>query len=226
MMNDTASPPARTGRVKWGRIISLAGALGLCVSFFLPHWGDMGVSSPLEWMGQVTDGLKRVRFSDLLALPIVLPFLTAAMLVPLLAFRMVRRTDTLKGVGIFLAWGQSVVCLVLLSAGLVVTGYILIYAWHVGYTILIEWYAQPTVGLAGLVLAFLALVLARLPRKAAASLFALWLYHLTFFLSWIIAQYSAYDGSVLSGLCVSFFACGALVIGSAIDWFQCRPRAA
>jgi uncharacterized membrane protein len=59
-----------------------------------------------------------------------------------------------------------------------------------------------------------------LPRKVAAVQFALWIYCLA---------YVAYVATILfpfmvifAGMCLTIAACGALVIGSAIDWFQCR----
>ena len=65
-------------------------------------------------------------------------------------------------------------------------------------------------------LAIVALVRSSLPRKTAATQFALWAYWLTFF-----TYTASRQESMLVGLWLSIVASVALAIGSAIDWFQC-----
>jgi hypothetical protein len=222
-MNDTASPPAQTGRVKWGRIISLIGALGLCVSFFLPSFffsKDMGVvvDSAARLLFDVS---RRQTWYDL-SLVFILPFLATAMLSPLLAFRCVPRVDTAKGIGRFLAWVQCAICLIPMLAGVTREGYTVAAFRLSGDWPRIGLCIPPAVGLAGMLLATLALIRACPSRSAATALSALGLYSCAIFGDHLLR---AYDG-VYYGLWVSLAASGLLALGAVIDWFQSRPRAA
>jgi hypothetical protein len=216
-MNDTAFVPARLRPILWGRIISLLGALGLCVSFFLPHMAYC-ISYSSGRIVSVDFAPIDILISHYGQDVFILPFFAAALLVPLLAFRAVPRVDAAKSVGKFLAWTDCAICLSSLVVGLAwfIHSFCLpIYgAWmdagDLGYGLL-------DVGFVVLGLAIVALMRSHLPRKAAAAQFALWAYFLTFF---------TYDEKAFlyTGYWLSLAACGLLVLGSAIDWFQCRPR--
>ena len=240
-MNDTAVPPARNSRVKWGRIICLAGAVGLCVSFFMPQIRESYFSpqSPEETVaeGETIGHGEPVEIAPVLLptiggggfpvaawLPDLMPFFAAILLLPVLAFRAVPRLDAAKGVGQFLAWADLAICLAALIAGM---GWFMYYCcllvdlcwdglgWRVSPPLA---YALLAVRICGLALAVIALVRSCLPRKAAAARFALWAYYPVF-----IASNSVTEDFTYAGLWLSLAASGALVIGSAIDWFQCRP---
>lgn len=209
-MTDVAQIAAQPRRILWGRIISLLGAAGLCVSFFLPHF--QGIAAPIETLVFMDS------FDDPM---IIIPFFAAALLVPLVAFRAVPRVDAAKGAAKFLAWAQFATCLLALltSLGSLTYGFILASR---GSAILKPIaYAMVPVGVAGLVLAAVALVRSPLPGKAATAMFALWAYYLTLF-AWAAVDWV----DIHFGMWVSLAACGALVLGSAIDWFQCRPARA
>lgn len=206
-MNDTAGIPARNSRVKWGRIISLAGALSLCVSFFMPHVS--GLRAPIGVLVSI----------DLLDDSIILPpFFAAALLLPLLLFAVVLQMDAAAGARRFLSWVQCTICLLVLITSLAWHSYSIWMSWPGFVAVPIVLYVLLGVGFVALVLTIVALVSSRLARKAAASQFALWTYYLAFF----TAIASLHDNIICAGLWLSLVACGALVIGSAIDWFQCR----
>jgi hypothetical protein len=213
----SGSPKPR--HILWGRIISLLGAAGLCVSFFLPSFffsKDMGVvvDSAARLLIDVS---RRQTWYDL-SLVFILPFLATAMLAPLLAFRCVSRVDTPRGIGRFLAWVQCAICLIPMLAGVMRGGYTVAAFRLSGDWPRIGLCIPPAVGLAGLLLATVALIRACPPRSAATALSALGLYSCAIFGDHLLR---AYDG-VYYGLWVSLAACAALAIGSAIDWFQCR----
>jgi len=199
--------PARTGRVKWGRIISLVGALVLCVSFFLKHL--FALPAPV--------GILVSMFSlvDALVLP---PFFAAALLLPLMVSELVPQINAAAGARKLVSWAQITISLTLLITGLAALGH-LFWAWAGGLgSVPRPVYSLPVVGFVVLVLAVVALVRSRLARKVAAAKFALWTYHVVFF-----SCVATVNDDVVAGLWLSLAACAALVIGSAIDWFQCRP---
>ena len=213
-MNDTASPPAQTGRVKWGRIISLAGAAGLCVSFFLPNIDIMTTGAPVELIGNTS--LLPLAKSSYIVIP---PFIGAALLLPVLAFRASPHVDASKSGGTLLAWAQCVISLAVLILSLAwVTWMLVDVAFNPPASVLAIVYAIAAEGFLVLVLTVMSLIRSRLARKAAATLFALWSYYLVFFICLATTH-----GPFYIGLWLSIAACGALMIGSAIDWFQCRP---
>jgi len=67
-------------------------------------------------------------------------------------------------------------------------------------------------------LAVIALVRARLPRKAAAAQFALWGFCIMVFIPLLWSVHKP----LFAGMWVSIASCGLLIIGAAVDWFQCR----
>ena len=213
-MNDTPSPPAQPGRIMWGRIISLAGAAGLCVSFFLPNIDIMTTGAPVELIGNTS--LLPLAKSSYIVIP---PFIGAALLLPVLAFRASPHVDASKSGGTLLAWAQCVISLAVLILSLAwVTWMLVDVAFNPPASVLAIVYAIAAEGFLVLVLTVMSLIRSRLARKAAATLFALWSYYLVFFICLATTH-----GPFYIGLWLSLAASGALVIGSAIDWFQCRP---
>jgi lysylphosphatidylglycerol synthetase-like protein (DUF2156 family) len=204
-MTDLDSQPTLPGRFKWGRIVSLAGAAGLCVSFFMPQIAVRGPGSLVEAM---------VENGGMFLVAIGLPFLAAILLLPLLAFRAVPRVDGVAGVGKFLAWAVCAICLAVLITGL---GGIALAFVHNGFRSDVP-FVHGAIMCLSLVLAIIAMVRSRLPRKAAAAQFALGVCCLAYF-----AFFTTVDTTVYAGLWLSLAASGALTIGSAIDWFQCCP---
>ena len=79
-------------------------------------------------------------------------------------------------------------------------------------------HAVTAVMVVSLVLAIVAVVRSRLPRKAAAAQFALGASCLAYFAFFAVEAFPIH-----AGLWLSLAASGMLVVGSAIDWFQCRP---
>jgi hypothetical protein len=79
-------------------------------------------------------------------------------------------------------------------------------------------HAVTAVMVVSLVLAIVAMVRSRLPRKASAAQFALGASCLAYF-----AFFAIEDFTIHAGLWLSLAASGMLAIGAAIDWFQCRP---
>jgi hypothetical protein len=125
--------------------------------------------------------------------------------------------DAYKGAGQFLAWADIAICLSTLITGLGWFAYSYLPVVLGSMYLPRIAYPTPVVGGVGLVLTVIALVRSCLPRKAAASQFALWVYYLSIFAG------TATEVSIIyAGLWLTIAACGALVIGSAIDWFQCR----
>jgi hypothetical protein len=82
-------------------------------------------------------------------------------------------------------------------------------------------YALSAVSVTTLALAVVSLVRNPLPRKVAAVQFALWTYCLAY-VAYVATVWFTFM-VIFAGMCLSLAACAALVIGSAIDWFQCRP---
>jgi len=209
-MTDLDSCPTPPGRFKWGRVISLAGAAGLCVSFFMKQVVDI---VPFEWCLESVDGLWTM-------VSFCLPFLAAILLLPLLAFRAVPRVDGARGVGKFLAVAVCAICLSAVTIGL---GWLTLFIYSpVQHSSIASKmpviYAVTAVTAVSLVLAIIAMVRSGLPRKAAAAQFALGTSCLAYFAFFAIAGFSIH-----AGLWISLAASGMLAIGSAIDWFQCRP---
>ena len=99
-MADLDPSPSQPGRFKWGRIVSLAGAAGLCASFFMQQTVEV---VPFEWCIESVDNLW-------LMVCFCLPFTAAILLLPLLAFRAVPRVDGAPGVGKFLAVAICAIC--------------------------------------------------------------------------------------------------------------------
>jgi hypothetical protein len=211
--------------VKWGRIVSLAGALGLCASFFLPHFvfyvcfasdgktPTVVIDVPVE--GVTTGNGSSVEFG--------LPWFAAAVLLPVLAFRAVPRMDVAKSAGKFLAWAQCAICLFVLFIGLGSTIYEFA-EWRRNSTgIPALAYPFPAAGVVVLTLAIISVVRSPLPRKVAAAQFALWAYYLAYFAILVVVDCT---DPVFAGLWLSLAASGLLTIGAAVDWFQCRPQAA
>jgi hypothetical protein len=211
--------PARNGQFKWGRIIALAGAVGLCVSFFMPQIGFIVTSFGAGAGAGVVVAVAPVDTLNLGVTNLVsscLPFLAAVLLLPLLASRVVPRVDAAKVAGKCLAWSQCAICLSVLIIGLGGITYFLVPVALGSMGVDPLGYAMPPVGVGALLLAVVALVRSPLLRKAAAAQFALWAYYLADFI------YAATMQEVLhAGMWLSIAASGALVIGSAIDWFQC-----
>jgi hypothetical protein len=193
------------GRFKWGRIVSLAGAAGLCASFFMPQIDIWGPRVPVS-LAVDSHGLMLVVFC--------LPFTAAILLLPLVAFRTVPRVDGSPGVGKFLAWSVCAICLAAVTAGL---GWIALAFTQRGFGSDAP-FVYTAIMCLSLVLAIIAMVRSRLPRKAAAAQFALGVCCLAYF-----AFYAIEFADIRAGLWVSIAASGMLVIGSAIDWVQCRP---
>lgn len=218
-MNDTGCRPDPNSPTQWGRMFGLAGMLGLCVSFFMPHLvyhivyvtggGRSEAFSPAELLGRSSTHL----------VGICLPFIAGILLLPMLAFRAMPRLDTAKVAGKFQAWATCAICLFVLIVGLgsLTCGIVFFPFGYSSMYIPPLWYALPLVGIGALSLAIAALVRSSLPRKAAAAQFALWAYCLTYF-----TYTASQQESMRVGLWLSIAASGALVIGSAIDWFQCR----
>jgi hypothetical protein len=212
-MTDLDSSPTPPGRFKWGRVISLAGAAGLCVSFFM----DQGVDIvPFEWCIESVDNLWVIMVS------FFLPFTATILLLPLLAFRAVPRVDGARGVGKFLAVAVCAICLSAVTIGL---GWLTLFFYipgSLGFSSIASEmpviHAVTAVTAASLVLAIIAMVRSRLPRKAIAAQFALGTSCLAYFAFFAIEGFSIH-----AGLWVSLAGSGMLAIGSAIDWFQCRP---
>ena len=204
-MTDLDSQPTLPGRFKWGRIVSLAGAAGLCVSFFMPQIAVRGPGSLVEAM---------VENGGMFLVAIGLPFLAAILLLPLLAFRAVPRVDGAASVGKFLAVADCAICLSVVTIGLAWMTYI-IWPGVTGLGWFVLFYAVPDITGVSLVLAIVAMVRSRLPRKAAAAQFALGTTCLAYFAFFAIADFTKY-----AGLWLSLAASGMLAIGSAIDWFQ------
>ena len=223
-MTDTAHDAAgipseapRTRRIMWGRIISLSGVLGLCTSFFSPH-----VAYTVCWAsgrGTINDfaPVDIVKSGDLTSEAFILPFLAAVLLGPLLALRSLPQLDVPIRVGKALAWVHCTACLCLHICGLAmfIRGFRLPgMAWicpgDLGYMMLIF-------GLILLGLAMIALGRSTLPRKAAAAQFAMAAYFLTFF------SFNPRVVGLYAGFWLSMTGSALLVIGAAVDWFQCRP---
>ena len=211
-MTDLDSSPTPPGRFKWGRVVSLAGAAGLCVSFFMKQGVDI---VPFEWCLESVDGLWTM-------VSFCLPFLAAILLLPLLAFRAVPRVDGARGVGKFLAVAVCAICLSAVTIGL---GWLTLFFYipgSLGFSSIASEmpviHAVTAVTAASLVLAIIAMVRSRLPRKAIAAQFALGTSCLAYFAFFAIEGFSIH-----AGLWVSLAGSGMLAIGSAIDWFQCRP---
>lgn len=202
---NAAPDSSRPRRIMWGRIISLAGALGLSVSFFLEQVANL--PAPSEIM---------VAPMDLEISMILPPFLAAALLLPLMAFQLVPQIGASRNARRSLAWTRFAISLTMLVAGLAALIYTL---WMTSGSVPLAVYSLPVLGFLAMVLAVISLVRSRLARKAAAVEFALWAYHSVFF---TIVGILRMD-SVAPGLWVSLAACGLLVIGSSIDWFQCHP---
>jgi len=205
-MNGLDSRPTLPGRFKWGRLLSLAGAAGLCVSFFMEHVDIKGPFVPSDCLQSVNSLWLMVSFC--------LPFLAAILLLPLLAFRAVPRVDGAASVGKFLAVADCAICLSVVTIGLAWMTYI-IWPGVTGLGWFVLFYAVPDITGVSLVLAIVAMVRSRLPRKAAAAQFALGTTCLAYFAFFAIADFTKY-----AGLWLSLAASGMLAIGSAIDWFQ------
>jgi hypothetical protein len=204
--------PTPHGRFKWGRLVSLAGAAGLCVSFFMEHVMDI---VPVEGCIESVDGLWML-------VSFCLPFLAAILLLPLLTFRAVPQVDGAPGVGKFLAVADCAICLSAVTIGL---GWLTLLFYIPGSPVFSSFasevpviHAVTAVTAVSLGLAIVATVRSRLPRKAAAAQFALGASCLAYF-----AYFAIGDFNIHVGLWLSLAASGALTIGSAIDWFQCRP---
>jgi hypothetical protein len=212
-MNGLDSRPTPPGRFKWGRLLSLAGAAGLCVSFFMKHVDIKGPFVPSDCLQSVNGLWLMVSFC--------LPFLAAILLLPLLAFRAVPRVDGAP-VGKFLAVAVCAICLSVVTIGL---GWLTLLFYITGSPGFSRFasempliHAVTAVTAVSLVLAIVAMVRSRLPHKAAAAQFALGASCLAYFAFFAIADFTKY-----AGLGLSLAASGMLAIGSAIDWFQCRP---
>ena len=204
-MNGLDSRPTLPGRLKWERLLSLAGAAGLCVSFFMPHIDFFSPVIPVKDAVE-TYGLFLVAFG--------LPFLAAILLLPLLAFRAVPRVDGVPGVGKFLAWAVCAICLSVLFTGLGWMTYAILPGGMGGGGAPFI-YSVPGVTAMSLAMAIVALVRSRLPRKAIAAQFALGTSCLAYFAFFAIKGFSIH-----AGLWLSLAGSGMLAIGSAIDWFQ------
>ena len=149
-----------------------------------------------------------------------LPFTAAILLLPLLAFRAVPRVDGAPGVGKFLAVAVCAICLSTVTIGL---GWLILFFYtqvqHSSIASMMRVvHAVTAVMVVSLVLAIVAMVRSRLPRKAAAAQFALGTTCLAYFAFFVIESFSIH-----AGLGLSLAGSGMLAIGSAIDWFQCRP---
>jgi hypothetical protein len=210
-MTDLDSRPAPPGRFHWGRVVSLAGAAGLCVSFFIPQIDFIGPSpiSPAEF-AMVSDFVGMVGIS--------LPYFAATLLLPLVAFRTLPRMDSIPGAGKVLAWAVCAISMAVLIINLSWISCVIVSDVLSRTIIAPVAYAVPAVTVLSLVLAIVAMVRSRLPRKAAAAQFALGATCLAYFAFFAIADFTKY-----AGLWLSLAASGMLAIGSAIDWFQCRP---
>jgi hypothetical protein len=214
-MTDLDCRPNPPSRIHWGRIVSLAGAAGLCASFFMPHIGF--------FFRTVIPAQDTVQSYGVDLVAFFLPFTTAILLLPLLAFRAVPRVDGNPGVGKFLAWALCAICLSAVTAGLGWMILVVVISTNAASSAipgseLPPVYAVTAVTGLSLVLAIVAMVRSRLPRKAAAAQFALGASCLAYFAFFAIEWWGIY-----AGLWVSLAASGLLAIGAAIDWFQCRP---
>ena len=211
-MTDHGSRPSPPGGFHWGRLISLAGAMGLCVSFFIPQIDFIGPSpiSPAEF-AMVSDSVGMVGIS--------LPYFAATLLLPLVAFRTLPRMDSIPGAGKVLAWAVCAISMAVLIINLSWISCVIVSDVLSRTIIAPVAYAVPTVTVLSLVLAIVAMVRSRLPRKAAAAQFALWAYQMVFFALCVATNVNI----IHAGLWLSLAASGMLAIGSAIDWFQCRP---
>ncbi len=208
-MTDLDSIRRPPGRFKWGRLVSLAGALGLCVSFFMGQVEIRGPVVPSDCLESI-DGLWAM-------VSFLLPFLAAILLLPLLAFRAVPRVDGAPGVGRFLAGAVCAICLSVVTIGLGWMTAILVLDSGLGEEMPLA-YAVPSVTFVTLALAIMAMVRSRLPRKATAAQFALGASCTAYF-----AFFAFVGVEVYAGLWMSLAASGMMALGSAIDWFQCRP---
>ena len=204
--------PTPHGRFKWGRLVSLAGAAGLCVSFFIPQIDFIGPSpiSPAEF-AMVSDSVGMVGIS--------LPYFAATLLLPLVAFRTLPRMDSIPGAGKVLAWAVCAISMAVLIINLSWISCVIVSDVLSRTIIAPVAYAVAAVGVASLAMAIVVLVWSRLPRKAAAAQFALWAYQMVFFALCVATNVNI----IHAGLWLSLAASGLLAIGSAIDWFQCRP---
>ncbi len=194
-----------------GRVVSLAGVIALCVSFFLNQLNIKGPVIPFECVQSVE--------SVWFLLTFCLPFTAAILLLPLLAFRAVPRVDGVPGVGKFLAIAVCVICLSVLSTGLAWMAYAFLpgglgLGWDMPLI-----YALPAVGIVSLAIAIAATVRSRLPRKAAATQFALGADCLAY-----LAFFTTVGTDVYAGLWVSIAGSGLLATGAAIEWFQTRHQ--
>jgi len=212
-MTDLDPSPGPSGRFKWGRVVSLAGAAGVCVSFFMEQAVDI---VPFEWCIESVGG-------PLMLVSFCLPFTAAILLLPVLAFRAVPQVAGAAGVGKFLAVAVCAICLSTVTIGL---GWMTLLFYIPGSTGRLSSFASEmpvvhavtAVTVVTLALAIVAMVRSRLPRKAAAAQFALGASCLAYF-----AFFAIEDFTIHAGLWVSLAGSGMMAIGSAIDWFQCRP---
>jgi hypothetical protein len=218
-MSDPVCRSVRSSGWGIGRIVSLGGALGLCVSFFLPQivynvvyrtgGEELKSYAPAELVGVGT-----------ILCGLGLPFFAGVSLVPLLAFRAMSRVGAGGRTRTVLAWGQYAICLCVLITALGWLAYAFVpvglgssYASPIAY-------ALASVGVGALAMGLAALVRGSLPRKAATAQFGLWAYYLFYFI------YTATTMDVvLPGMWLSIAASGTLVVGSGIDWFESRPPA-
>ena len=210
-MTDHETSPTPPGRFHWGRVVNLAGAAGLCVSFFMEQAVDI---VPFEWCIESVDNLWFIMVSFLL------PFLAAILLLPLLAFRAVPRVDGAPGIGKFLAVAVCAICLSTVTIGLGWMTLLFYLPGSPGRRFASEMpviHAVTAVMVVSLVLAIIAMVRSRLPRKAAAAQFALGASCLAYFALFAIEGFSIHANA---GLLLSLASSGVLAIGSAIDWFQ------
>jgi hypothetical protein len=152
---------------------------------------------------------------------ISLPYFAATLLLPLVAFRTLPRMDSIPGAGKVLAWAVCAISMAVLIINLSWISCVIVSDVLSRTIIAPVAYAVAAVGVASLALAIVALVWSRLPRKAAAAQFALWAYQMVFFALCVATNVNI----IHAGLWVSLAASGMLAIGSAIDWFQCRPGA-
>ncbi len=194
-----------------GRVVGLAGAVALCVSFFLNQLNIKGPVIPSECLQSVEGVWFLVTFG--------LPFLAAILLLPLLAFRAVPRVDGVPGVRRFLAIAVCVICLSVLSTGLAWMTYAFLpgglgLGWDMPLI-----YALPVAGTVSLAIAIAAMVRGRLPQKAAATQFALGVDCLSY-----LAFFTTVGMDVYPGLWVSIAGSGLLATGAAIEWFQTRHQ--
>jgi hypothetical protein len=166
-MTDLETQPTPPGGFHWGRVVSLAGAAGLCVSFFMEQVVEI---VPFEGCIESVNGLWTM-------VSFCLPFLAAILLLPLLAFRAVPRVDGAPGVGKFLAVAVCAICLSAVTIGLGWLTLLFYISGSPGFSRFASEmpviHAVTAVTAVSLVLAIVAMVRSRLPRKAAAAQFAL-----------------------------------------------------